>query len=71
MHALPFVDATMDATVGNFAILQVGRPERAAAEATRVLVPGSSLAPSTWDRSERVRLIGVVTEAIAASGVRP
>jgi SAM-dependent methyltransferase len=71
IQALPFEDASMDAVVGNFAILHVGRPERAAAEAARVLAPGGSLGLSTWDVPERVRLIGVVTEAIAEAGAVP
>ena len=71
MQALPFEDASMDAVVGNFAILHVGRPERAAAEAARVLALGGSLALSTWDVPERTRLIGVVTDAIAEAGAVP
>src|SRR3954471_14104554 len=31
-EALPFADGSFDAVVGNFALLHVGRPERAAAE---------------------------------------
>jgi SAM-dependent methyltransferase len=71
IQALPFENASMDTVVGNFAILHVGRPERAATEAVRVLAPGGSLALSTWDVPERVRLIGVVTEAIAEAGAVP
>jgi SAM-dependent methyltransferase len=61
----------MDAVVGNFVILHVGRPERAAAEAVRVLRPGGSLALSTWDAPERMRLIGVLADAMAEVGVTP
>ena len=48
----------------------VGRPERVAAQAARVLAPGGALALSTWDVPERARLIGVLTEALAEAGVR-
>jgi SAM-dependent methyltransferase len=71
MQLLPFEDGSMDAVVGNFAILHVGRPERAAAQATRVLAPGGSLALSTWDVPERARLIGAITDAIAEAGAVP
>jgi SAM-dependent methyltransferase len=71
IQALPFEDASIDAVVGNFAILHVGRPERAAAEAARVLAPGGSLALSTWDVPDQARLIGVVTEAITEAGAVP
>jgi SAM-dependent methyltransferase len=71
MQELPFGDGSMDAVVGNFAILHVGRPERAAAQAARVLAPGGSLALSTWDRPERARLIGAMTDAIAEAGALP
>jgi ubiquinone/menaquinone biosynthesis C-methylase UbiE len=48
-HALPFDDSSFDAVVGNFAILHLGRPEQAAAEFARVLVPaaGSRSLPGT------------------------
>jgi SAM-dependent methyltransferase len=71
IQELPFANASMDAVVGNFAILHVGRPERVAAEAARVLAPGGSLALSTWDVPERTRLIGLVTEAMAEAGAVP
>lgn len=71
MQLLPFEDGSMDAVVGNFAILHVGRPERAAAQAARVLAPGGSLALSTWDLPDQARLIGVITDAIAEAGAVP
>src|SRR3954454_11033676 len=36
-ESLPFADRSFDAVVANFALLHVGRPERAAAELARVL----------------------------------
>ena len=66
---LPFDDASFDAVVGGFVINHLPHPQRALAEATRVLVPGGQVAFSVWDRPERMRVIGVVTEAIESAGV--
>jgi SAM-dependent methyltransferase len=66
---LPFDDASFDAVVGGFVINHLPRPQRALAEASRVLVPGGRVAFSVWDRPERMRVFGVVTEAIEAAGV--
>jgi SAM-dependent methyltransferase len=71
VQQLPFSAASMDAVVGNLAILHVGRPERVADEAARVLVPGGSLALSTWDVPARCRLIGVLTDAVGEAGAVP
>jgi SAM-dependent methyltransferase len=68
---LPFADGTFDAVVGNFLILHLGRPERAAAELARVLAPGGRAALSTWDVPERTRLIGVALEAAHQAGAEP
>jgi SAM-dependent methyltransferase len=57
--------------VGNFAILHVGRPERVAGEAARVLAPGGMLALSTWDDPVRCRLLKVFTDAIGEVGAAP
>jgi SAM-dependent methyltransferase len=61
---LPLPDASMDAVVGNFVILHVGRPEEVVAEAARVLAPGGVLALSTWDVPERCRLVGILIDAL-------
>jgi len=66
---LPFDDASFDAVVGGFVINHLPHPQRALAEATRVLVSGGQVAFSVWDRPERMRVIGVVTEAIESAGV--
>lgn len=70
-EALPFEDESFDAVVANFAILHVGRPERAVAEFARVLAPGGRLALSVWDEPERCRLFGHFIEAVAEAGVEP
>jgi SAM-dependent methyltransferase len=66
---LPFDDASFDAVVGGFVINHLPHPERALAEAVRVLVSGGRVAFSVWDRPERMRVIGVVREAIESAGV--
>ena len=68
---LPFADASMDAMVGNFVILHVGRPGSVVTEAVRILRPGGRLALSTWDGPERMRVIGVLTDALAEAGAAP
>ena len=68
---LPFADDSFGAVVGNFAILHVGRPERAVAECARVLSPGGRLALSTWDRPGVSRLPGVFFDAVQEVGAPP
>jgi SAM-dependent methyltransferase len=66
---LPFNSAVFDAVVGGFVINHLPRPQRALAEAARVLVSGGQAAFSVWDRPERMRVLGVVREAIETAGV--
>jgi len=68
---LPFLDGSFEAVVANFMILHVARPERAAAEAHRVLAPGGGIALSVWDVPARARLIGVLVDAVAEVGAGP
>jgi SAM-dependent methyltransferase len=70
-QALPFADACFDAVVGNFAILHLGRPEHAVAEFVRTLTPGGALALTVWDVPERVRVTGVLVDAVAEVGATP
>lgn len=67
-EALPFPDDSFDAVVGNFAILHFGRPERAVAEMVRVLRPEGRLALTAWDLPVRMRMLGVVLDAIEEAG---
>src|SRR4051794_39479399 len=46
--ALPFPDERFDAVTMNFGILHLSEPERAVAEARRVLVPGGRFAFTAW-----------------------
>ena len=66
--ALPFDDASFDAYVAAFVLLHLGRPERAAAEALRVLEPGGRAAFAVWDHPSRCRWLGVLLDAVAAAG---
>jgi SAM-dependent methyltransferase len=70
-EALPFPDDSFDAAVANFALLHFARPELAAAEFFRVLVPGGRLALTVWDAPERARLFGVFLDAVAEAGADP
>ena len=65
---LPHADGPFDAAVANFAILHIGRPERAAAELSRVLAPGGRVALNVRDRPERARLLGLLVDAFAQAG---
>jgi SAM-dependent methyltransferase len=68
---LPFADASFDAAVGAFLLLHMGRPERAVAEAARVLGPGGRAAFSVWDEPSRGRWLGMVFQAFTESGAQP
>jgi SAM-dependent methyltransferase len=70
-EALPFEDASFHAVVANFGILHLGRPEQAVAEFVRTLVPGGALALTVWDRPERMRVTGVLVDAVAEVGATP
>jgi SAM-dependent methyltransferase len=67
---LPFGDEWFDVVLGNFMILHVGEPERAAREIVRVLRPGGFVALSTWNVPERTAMFEVMLEAIAESGAQ-
>ena len=69
--ALPFADASFDAVVAAFLLLHLGTPERAVAEAARVLRQGGRAAFSVWDEPSRSRWIGVFLEAAMAAGAHP
>jgi SAM-dependent methyltransferase len=67
---LPFPDGSFDAVVGGFVLNHLPAPERAIAEAARVLAPGGRLAVAVWDVPERNRLLGELTFAVRDAGVQ-
>jgi ubiquinone/menaquinone biosynthesis C-methylase UbiE len=67
-EALPFPDASFDAVIANFGIHHVERPERAIAEARRVLAPGGTFAFTFWAGPEDNTAWRIVFDAIAAHG---
>ncbi|MGH2962594.1 MAG: class I SAM-dependent methyltransferase [Solirubrobacterales bacterium] len=68
---LPFEDGSFDAVVGGFVLNHLPAPELALAEAIRVLSRGGSAAYSVWDRPERNRFMGVVSDAVGDVAVEP
>src|SRR6516162_6555136 len=65
---LPFGDGTFDAVVMNFGMLHLARPERAIAEAHRVLVPGGRYAFTVWAGPDQAVGFGMVLRAIEGHG---
>lgn len=67
--ALPFEDESFNAVTAAFVLLHLAEPERAAAEAARVLEPGGAVAFTVWNVPARGRWLGVVVDAIEEVGV--
>jgi SAM-dependent methyltransferase len=70
-EALPFPDGHFDTVLCNFGLLHFARPEAALREMARVLRPGGRLGVTVWASLERMRLLGVVREAVAAAATAP
>lgn len=66
---IPFPDSEFSAVVCSFGIGHFPRPERAAAEFARVLIPGGRVALSWWDGAERSRINGLFFEAVRDLGL--
>ncbi len=66
--ALPFKDDAFDAVVMNFGMLHLAQPERAVAEALRVLRPGGSFAFTVWAKPEEALGFGIVLDAVKQHG---
>jgi ubiquinone/menaquinone biosynthesis C-methylase UbiE len=66
--ALPFEDSSFTAVTAAFVLLHLGRPERAVADAVRVLRPGGSVAFTVWDVPARARWLGLLLDAVADVG---
>ena len=65
---LPFKDGSFDAVVMNFGMLHLAQPERAVAEAFRVLCPGGRYAFTVWTKPEEAVGFGIVLDAIRKHG---
>ena len=63
---LDFGNSTFDRVVANFALLHLTNPERAIAEACRVLKSGSWFGFTTWARVEENPFVKLVDDAIQA-----
>jgi SAM-dependent methyltransferase len=67
-EALPFDAASFDAVVMNFGLLHLARPDRALAEAHRVLRAGGRYAFTVWAAPERAVAFGLALRAIEELG---
>ena len=65
---LPFADGTFDAVVMNFGLLHMPRPERAVAEAFRVLRPQGRFGFTVWAPPDQAVGLGIVLDALRRSG---
>jgi ubiquinone/menaquinone biosynthesis C-methylase UbiE len=65
---LPFPDASFDAVTMNFGLLHLARPDRALAEACRVLRRGGRFAFTVWAKPEEARGFAIVLGAIQKHG---
>lgn len=63
---LPFPDANFDRVVANFSMLHLAQPERAMAEAARVLKPGGRFAFTTWAKISENPFVKLVDDAVQA-----
>lgn len=63
---LAFADANFDRVVANFALLHLTDPERACAEACRVLKPGGKFGFTTWAHVTENPFVKLVDDAIQA-----
>ena len=68
---LPLPDGSFDAVVGNFVLLHLGHPDRAATETRRVLRGGGRCAFTVWDSPAVNRTLGVFHDAVERAGVKP
>lgn len=67
-EALPFADASFDAVTINFGVLHLAQPDRALAEARRVLAPGGRCAFTVWAAPDVSAGFRIVLKAIEAHG---
>jgi SAM-dependent methyltransferase len=67
-EALPFEDATFDAVICSFGLRHLADPDKAIAEAHRVLVPGGRYAFTDWCGPDKVEFFGLVLGAVQKHG---
>ena len=67
-EALPFPDGSFAAVVMNFGMLHLAQPERALAEAFRVLHAGGRYAFTVWAKPEEAVGFGIILDAIRKHG---
>ena len=67
-EALPIRSASHESVVMNFGMLHLGQPERAVAEAFRVLRPGGSMAFTVWATPDQAQVFAIVLGAIQEYG---
>jgi SAM-dependent methyltransferase len=67
-EALPFPDGGFDVVVSNFGLLHLAQPERALAEAHRVLKSGGRLAFTVWATPDKAAAHGIVLKTIQEFG---
>ena len=63
---LAFADESFDRVLANFSLLHLAAPERACAEACRVLKPGGKFGFTTWGRADENPFVKLVDDAIKA-----
>jgi SAM-dependent methyltransferase len=68
---LPVADAAVDAVVCAFGLGHFPYPEASVAECMRTLKPGSWIAFSWWDASDKQRVQGLIRDAVADVGAPP